>query len=170
MCERRSGQKGQCEKKAVACGFGSALAVGAILGCLPAEGKQHDRQGLRHGRCVLFCADGIVPEKSGHRVERAQQQSDPPVAGQVDDELIQQPKRQQRPQRGVGRQDGRGIGVLAEKRTHAMEPCPAAQSVERIAGRVARPSLHLRVLVGDQVAPLQLARPQAVVERQKIQN
>ena len=57
--------------------------------------------------------------------------------------------------------------LLAQQAAQAVKPQPAAHGVEGIAGRVAGAALHLRVLVGDQVAAGQLARPQAVVEGQR---
>src|SRR5450759_864650 len=49
-----------------------------------------------------------------------------------------------------------------------MEPEPAAHSVERVARSVTETALHLRILMGDQVAARQFARPQAVVQGEQV--
>ena len=48
-------------------------------------------------------------------------------------------------------------------------PQPPAHRVERVAGRVAETGLNLGVLVRDKVAPLQLARAQAIIECEEVE-
>ena len=154
---------------------------------LPAKRQQHDRQRPRHRRRILLGGHRVIPEEIGEAVEGRDGGCNGPTFGVVlntaarislrlplaasyfQDQPIHQPEGDQRPKRGVTRQDRQWIVVAAQDQAAEVEPEPAAHRVERITRRVAGPALHLRVLVRDQVASLQLTGAQAVVQGEQIE-
>ncbi len=155
-------------------------ALGLYFSLSPHPIHIHDRQCLCDGAGVLFGRGGVVPKEIGDGIERAQQPGQQPVAGgvarrprDVTQDGVEQEQRQQRPQRtitGENRQRvGRSYADHLCSRAEAMKPEPAAHRVERIAGCVAGARLHLRVLMGDEVAADQFVGLQAGVERGNVE-
>src|SRR5690606_23814807 len=88
-------------------------------------------------------------------------------------DAIEETKGDQRPKHTVTAQDGQGVGQGMSKETQqtppAVEPEPTAHGIERIAGGIAGPRLHLGVLVGNEIAPLQFPLQQPCVQGSKVE-
>ncbi len=138
-----------------------------VPGLSPEQIDVDQGQGLGHRAAVLLRGGGVVPEKVGEPVESGEEKGQGPVpcrplpgTGQAAEDAVEEPQGQQGPKRAVAAQDGDGVGQgipqQVQQPSDAVEPEPAPHGVEGIAGGVAGASLDLGVLVGDEVAPLQL--------------
>ena len=97
MRQRKTAQEGQRQQISVARRTGSLAAIHGVLHPFPAKRQPHDGQRLRDCRGILLGADSVVPEEVGYRIECPAQKAQRPAPGQIDDQLVKQPQRQQRP-------------------------------------------------------------------------